>query len=513
MEVFQRVLAQARAYWANLSPVRRVLVAAATLVAVVGVAAFAYLGSSGDLVPLYSEAKTPEETHEIITKLKASGKSHELDRVHGVMVPSNLVAEYQVLLAGEGIPVGAGKGLAAFEDTSSLTSTPFIDKVRYQRAIQAELSRQIALYPGVKSARVIVSQPDTTAFLRQRDPPTASVMVVMKPNESLNQESAAAITRLVSFAIAGMKPEHVTIVDSNGRHWAEEQADQRNGPSAAQLKYKREYENGLKEKAERILASSLGKNRVIVSVTADLDFRQEKSRSSRVVPEEKGIEREYLREFKSTNATAGGITGVTSNVRPASAVGSRAGGTASETLTQTDTKYSQLLRETDDHNTPINRLSIAAIVDLTPQPSGEGQPPTTPLTTAEVEALIKSATGFVDTRDQIKVTNALIPGPLLPTPEADDETARIQRLAAYVSLARNISLAVAIVMAVSLIPLLLLRRRTKPSAVDGPAAPASPGKLAEVRRQELIQKLVDLARTDPDRTASVFGLLAGTPTG
>ena len=88
--------------------------------------------------------------------------------------------------------------------------------------------------------------------------------------------------------------------------------------------------------------------------------------------------------------------------------------------------------------------------------------------------LIKGATGFVETRDQLKITNTVIPGTTIPNMDADEETAAIQRLSAYVSLARNISLAVALVMALSLIPLLLLRRRAKLTAATRPPARRRP---------------------------------------
>jgi flagellar M-ring protein FliF len=332
----------------------------------------------------------------------------------------------------------------------------------------------------------------------------------MKPNAALTPTSAAAINQLVTYSLPGLKSENVSIVDSNGGQWRELGQTNQDAQTSANLKHKTEFENRLKDKAEQMLAKALGKNRVMVSVTADLDFKREKVRRNSIIPDEKGIEKEMQRESKSTGGTTGGVTGAASNIRQASGGGSRGGGTASETVTQAETKFSQQVRDTDDLNIPIQRISIAALVDLSPTPAAEGQDAPKAMTAKEVEDIIKGATGFVETRDQLKITNTVIPGTTLPNMDADDETASIQRLSAYVSLARNISLAVALVMALSLIPLLLLRRRAKLTAAAATAA-ATAATQQEQRHQERIQRLVDLARTDPDRAAAVFGLMAGTP--
>lgn len=509
MEPLQRMLARARTFWAGLSPVRRILVSSAVALVVIALAAFSYLGQSGEMVALYSEPRSTEEIGQIGTKLKALNKPFEYDLVYGIKVPAKSRFEYLVALANEGIPVGLGKGLSEITDSNALTSTPFMDRVKYQSAMQSELSRFISLYPGVHSARVMIAQqPDKSAFLlRDKEPPSVSVFVIMKPGARLTTTSAQAINRLVTHALPGMKPENVSIADTNGGQWNELSKTDQDTQSTVNLKIKKEFEDGLKEKAELMLAKALGKERVMVSVTADLDFKKVKDRRHSIIPEEKGVERESTRESKSTNTSSGGVAGATSNTRQVSG-GGRGSGTSSETASQVETKYSQQIRDTDDHNIPITRLSIAAIVDLSPPTVAEGQTAPKVMTLKEVEDMIKGAIGFDEKRDQLKITNTPLPGTAMPAFD-DDETAKIQRLSAYVSLARNISLAVAVVMAITLIPLLLLRRRAKLTAAAAAAAVATP--TPEQRHQERVQRLIDLARTDPDRVATVFGLMTGAP--
>jgi len=158
----------------------------------------------------------------------------------------------------------------------------------------------------------------------------------------------------------------------------------------------------------------------------------------------------------------------------------------------------------------VTRLTVAAFVDLTPPPAADGQPAPKTISVADAEAIIQNAIGFQTGRDSVKVVNERL-GDLPPTVgDPDEETLQIQRMTAYVELARNVSLAVSVLMAAGVLSLLLVRRRPKPAAGtaagDSPAAtPATP----EQRREDLLNRFIETTRTDPARSAAVFGLLLG----
>ena len=100
----------------------------------------------------------------------------------------------------------------------------------------------------------------------------------------------------------------------------------------------------------------------------------------------------------------------------------------------------------------VTRLSVAALVDLNPQ--GEGQ---AVISEADATEIIERAIGFRSGRDEVKVTSARLTGPVGPA-EPDETLARLQRVQAYVGLARNLSLAVAAFLVVLIIGLLAVRR-------------------------------------------------------
>ena len=142
----------------------------------------------------------------------------------------------------------------------------------------------------------------------------------------------------------------------------------------------------------------------------------------------------------------------------------------------------------------VTRLTIAAVADLS---SVEGGPPAISL--VDAQEIIKQAVGFRSERDEIKVTNAKLVMPA-PPPESDDDIARLQKVQTYVSIARTVCLALAVVFAVAILPLLLLRRRAKPQPAEQPKIVEGKAKLDE---------LTVLARNDPARVAEVLKLLLG----
>jgi flagellar M-ring protein FliF len=500
METLRRLLAQTRAYWAGLGLARRVLIAAAAVGVVAAVLAVAYL-SNTTYVPVYRDL-APDEAGAMRTALAGQNIPAQLSADGtSVLVPQERLAEARVALAGAGLPARGGKGYELFDETSLMT-TPFVQSVNYQRALQAELSRSIMQLEAVQSARVLIARPDPSPFVRDQRQPTASVVLKLKPGATMSRASAASIVSLVARSVEGLKPENVTVVDSAGRLLSDPHAADRDSLPTPQLEYRRELEAYLAEKAEKVLAQHLGPGRAVVQVSADINFQRLKETQRSYSPDGRVAKTERTMTAKGTGVGPRGVVGATSNVARAggtpvpSATGAAA--TSSEETIQTDYALSETVRDVEGGMGAVTRLSVAALVDLNPQ--GEGQ---AVISEADATEIIERAIGFRSGRDEVKVTSARLTGPVGPA-EPDETLARLQRVQAYVGLARNLSLAVAAFLVVLIIGLLAVRRRPVPA--PAPAAPS-----AEERRRAEIARLVELARTDPDRVAAVFRAMTGAP--
>lgn len=523
MDPLQRLLTQLRSFWSSLGLARRIAIVGFSVLVFAALATFSILSTttSTSYVPVFGEGAIPiEEVQAARAKLTAQNIESKLGDDGSLRVPLEKWPLARVTLAADGIPSRGGKGYEIFDETS-LGSTPFVQNVNYQRALQAELARSIMQLEPVLSARVLIAKPESTPFIRDQRSPTASVVVKLKPNANLDASTAANIVSLVARSVDGLKPEHVTVVDSSGRLLSDPHARDRDHLPAAQIKYRDELERHLAAKAEELLTSHLGRGRAIVKVSAEINFQKVREQQVTYPAEGKVAAAERSTNIQSTApGRAIGTAGARSNLPSVSGVTQAAAtGTLKEEVLQTDYSLSRTTRDIENDRGAVQRLNIAAILDLTPPEGSTLNGPT--LSIAEAEEIIKQAVGYSLARgDQIKVSNARLGSPTVAMPDAaDDEAAQFQRLQNYVALTRNISFAVAVVLATALIPLVLLRRRpraepeqpkteTEPGVEPtGEEVPAGP--TPEERRRELVERLKLLAESEPDRVANVIGMLAG----
>jgi flagellar M-ring protein FliF len=518
MEPLQRFFAQLSTFWAGLSTLRRIAIVGAAVTVFLGFSTYSYLNQTGDSKPVTGELPL-EDVNAIIGRLTTLGYPYKLsDSGTVILVPSERLAAARVALAGEGLPRSGGKGYELFDETS-LGATPFVQNVNYQRALQAELGRSISQIESIASARVLIAKPEATPFIRDQNATTASVILKLKSGSSLSRTATGSIVSLVARSVDGLKPENVTVVDSNGRLLSDPHAGEAENLPTGQLEYRRELEKHLASKAEELLARHLGPGRAVVRVSADINFQRVKERRESYSPEDKAVSAERLTTTKSTSSGARGVAGATSNISRAggtSSGGGGGGGNSTEEVIQTDYLVSKSTRDLEDRMGSVQRLTVAAIVDLSATANAEGTPPESGsiISVEDAQDIVKQAIGFKVGRDEIKLTNVKLGSNVAAVPEPDDQLAKIQRIAAYVLLARNISLAVAIVMALSLIPLFFLRRRT-PANVDVEKPTVDEATIreaeAEKKRQELLDRFQEMARTNPDGTANIFGMLLDAP--
>ncbi len=515
MEPLQRLLTQARAFWAGLGTLRKVAIVGVTLLIFAALAAFSFLSTgTNEYTPLVVNQQL-EDIQPVVTKLTSLSIPNKLiNGGTGVSVPYERHAEAKVALAADNLPGRGGKGYELFDQTS-LGATPFTQNVNYQRALQTELARMIMKITPVESAQVMIARPEPTPFVRDQRPPTASVVLKLKPNTGLAPQAAAGVVAMVAGSVDGLKAENVTLLDAaTGLPLSDPHARERENLPSGQIEYRRTLEEYLAKKAEEMLARSLGPGRVQVRVNADINFQKLKEWQETYAPDGKVIIAERNTNSQTTAAARGaGVVGARSNIAPAGGppgAGGGGSGSSKEEVLNADYVVSKTIRDLQADRAVLQKLNIAVMIDLTP---AEGQPAPT-LTVADAEAIIRQAVGFTTGRDQIQVTNTrlLLPLPTTTEPtEAELEAARIVKLQGYVSLVRNISLAVAVGLAIALVPLTMLRRRVRavpPSTADETVT-LPPEVTPEQRRQEMLDKLKELARTDPDRVAEVMSMLAG----
>jgi flagellar M-ring protein FliF len=355
-----------------------------------------------------------------------------------ILVPQAQVHETRLRLAAEGLPKG---GLAGFElmDGQKLGISQFNEQVNYQRALEGELSRTVQAIDAVASARVHLAMPKQTAFLRDDQRPTASVMVNLRAGRILDQNQVSGIVHLVSSSVPRMSAEGVKIINQDGALLTV-QADplMRAGLNANQLEYVRAMEKAFIERIENILAPMVGKDNFRAQVAADVDFNQVEQTAETYKPNptpDQAIRSQQTNEVINPLPGAQGIPGALTNQPPvpatapltAPAVGAGAGQGAQGVV---NANRSAVLNYELDRNIQhikqavgqLKRLSVAVVVNNRSIPAPDGTPSTVPLTDEEIARitnLVREAVGYnADRGDSINVANsefaAELREPLLP---------------------------------------------------------------------------------------------------
>jgi flagellar M-ring protein FliF len=481
--------------WKGMSPGRRFGLLLVSLVSVAVVLGVGYWASQPDYRVLYA-GLTVEDSSAITSKLQAQGVPYRLAAGGTtVLVSAEQVQQRRLELAADGLPAKGGKGFELF-DQSPLGMTPFTQHVNYLRALQAELAKTIMQIDPVVFARVHIVRPDPSPFIRDQKPTTASVMLRLKPGTTLGRQLGAGIAALVARSVEGLTRENVTLVDANGKLLSDEQS-QETGHVGSQLEYRRELETYLSSKAETMLAQVFGPGRAVVRVTADINFQRHHEKKETYNPDGRVATSEKIITTKSstTNAQNANAAGAASNLpRPGG------GGTASSTgnnsldeTVQTEFAVSKTIQEFEDKMGTIERLTVAALVDL----SGSEKDKAAAMELDDVKEIIKQAVGFKPTRDEIKVTNVKLNAPTAD-PTADEEWRTMQRWQNIMNIIRNASLGVTAL--VALLMGWMFLRRFKPAPASPQAVPAE----EEPDRAVILRRLSTTAERDPQAVAQVL---------
>lgn len=186
-----------------------------------------------------------------------------------ILVPSDQVHATRLQLAEQGLPQSGEVGFELLDNTQ-FGASQFTEQVTYQRALEGELASSVEAVHSVKSARVHLAIPRESLFVRQRQDPTASVLITLYPGRTLSEAQVSAITWLVSASIPKLSPEKVSVVDQTGRLLT-----QPSGEAGLQNNRRaliNDVEQRTVERIMNLLTPLVGAGNVRAQASADFDF-------------------------------------------------------------------------------------------------------------------------------------------------------------------------------------------------------------------------------------------------
>ncbi len=361
-----------------------------------------------DLALLYADLD-PSDTDEIVTQLTSQDIPFEI-RGQGdqILVPSDQVGPVRLAMAQLGLPSSGTVGYEIFDREQSIGTSSFVQEVNQLRALEGELARTIASLAPVKGARVHLVLPQRELFTRERQEPSASVILRMKGANRLERSQVLAIQHLVAAAVPRLKPGSISIVDDRGTLLARG-GDGDTGLSGESVDEMRAgYETRLARRLEALLENTVGLGKVRAEVRAVMDFSQQ------VVEEEEfNPEGQVLRSTEAIEESSLSEDGAPDNVtveQNLPGAGDEPGGAGSReqsSRTEERSNYEINRRAINTIIAPgrIQQLSVAVLVDGHYRDAEDGTTTyenRSPEEMEQIEKLVRSAIGFgADGRDDV----------------------------------------------------------------------------------------------------------------
>ena len=357
------------------------------------------------------------------TELTSSDFKAKIDSSTGELkVPASQYHEAVLLLASQGLPEStASGGMSSLSDDSSITTSQFMEQVRYIAAMENELARSISQINSIKSARVHLASPKESVFVRNRTPAKASVVVTPFPGRVVSASQVQAIIHMVASSVPYLAADGVSVVDQRGKLLTDSSKFASMQLNGEQMIHKQQMEEIYRNRIDSFLSPVVGIGNVRSEVDMQIDFTEIESTFEDYDGNNAGplARSEVLNvEQEPVGGAASGIPGAASNTSPTNG--------SAETEAEMNTTSSQTTRNYEmdreiryvrNKGAKVEKISVAVVInDLVRVPNTEDETEGEADGAAAVAVgysqedldrfsdLIKGVIGFDETRgDMVKI--------------------------------------------------------------------------------------------------------------
>jgi flagellar M-ring protein FliF len=253
----------------------RLAIAGAVVVALIAFLIYVVARMGGAETALLYGDLSQQDAAKIVQRLDQMNMTYQI-RAGGaqIYVPIEQVAKTRITLAGEGIPAGGSIGYEIFDQAQGLATSSFVQNINQLRALEGELGRTIRGIDNVRDARVHLVLPTRELFSRERQEPSASVLLRMTNSQRLEKPQVVAIQNIIAASVPNLKPERIAVADERGQLLARGGVSA--GGSGALLEQSEElrvaYEQRMSRQIENLVERSIGFGKARVEASAEVDY-------------------------------------------------------------------------------------------------------------------------------------------------------------------------------------------------------------------------------------------------
>jgi flagellar M-ring protein FliF len=285
----------------NLSKMYKIALGLFIVSIIVIISTFIYVSSANKYALLFN-FENIEDGKPVIEKLQAQKIDMKVQG-NAIYVPSDKAAELRMSMASDLSSSSAGWEL--LDQVSPLGVTDEQFALTKQRILQGELEKTIKAFDQIQNARVLLTMPKDSVFVKDATPGKASVYLKLKTGSKLTTEQVKAIVALVSGSVQNMPKENIEVVDDKMNLLSKDiSSDNSQAVSQATLDTQAKTETDFEKKLEKalldILQPAIGKDKVNVKVNADLDFDSKEKSTLTYDPNKVELSSHTIKENSST---------------------------------------------------------------------------------------------------------------------------------------------------------------------------------------------------------------------
>jgi flagellar M-ring protein FliF len=302
-------------FFKSLDVIRRIGLIVISVLLIAVVTAIILWAARTQYKVLYTELNK-EDSATIARLLKEANISYQTDDDgKTIRVPEDKVEIWRLELAKKGVNFSNTIGYEVF-DKQSFGTTSFVQKINKQRALEGELIKTIKHLKGVKRARVHLSIPDSSPFVSEKKPPSASIVLDLEDGVSMTAEEIRGVANLVASSVDGMRLQDVVILDHRGQKLSENLGDAMAQETASRMALENKQNRKYEEKIEEILSRVVGVGKVIAKVNVKMDFTEKYETTTSFDQENAAVLSEVKNEQKmqGVRPSPQGIPGARSNL-------------------------------------------------------------------------------------------------------------------------------------------------------------------------------------------------------
>lgn len=315
-ERFIKIRSDLNMFWTSRTKKQKTTYVASALGIIALAVILTFMLSRTEYVPLYSDVSSAE-IGRIKEQLDIQGVQSQIaPGGTSILVPKDRVDDLLVTLAAEGFPTSGTIDYSFFSENAGFGMTDNEFDVMKLASMQTELANLIKGIEGVKDAKVMITLPTESVFLNDSlQQASASIVLKTDLGHNFTEPQITALYNLVSKSLPNLATEDIVIMNQYSEYFDLQDSNNQYGPSITdQMAVKKSIEKDLQRQVQMMLGTMMGQDKVVVSVTTDIDFKLENREESLVTPvDEESMEgialsvQRITESFTGEGDIAGGI--------------------------------------------------------------------------------------------------------------------------------------------------------------------------------------------------------------